>query len=266
MRSALLLAFVSLVACGSAETGSSYASTTTATSGATIDFAKDWSVTQSGALVPASTLTFRYDLDRLGKCRFVEYGQPAWAVLAYVSFDGHAPKTLVLAPHQGVTSGVVETTIPVPAASDVAFWFYASDDSGCVEWDSSYGQNFHFAIQKAQTPVIHFGGDWTTTVDGSIGPGTVLVDYDLSRAKCHGAQYGSDAYAVTMYSSIDGDAPQAQQVTTLADGVNFATPRSVSLPQGKHSLAIWFENDDVFGCHEWDSNYGANWVYAYDWH
>ena len=41
MRSALLLAFVSLVACGSAETGSSYASTTTATSGATIDFAKD---------------------------------------------------------------------------------------------------------------------------------------------------------------------------------------------------------------------------------
>lgn len=250
-----------LLACGPAATGTSTESTTT--SGATLDFAKDWSVTETGALVPASTMTLRYDLDRLGQCRFQEYGGPAWAVLAYVSFDGGAPKTLVLAPHTGVTGGIVEETIPVPAASDVAFWFYASDDSGCVQWDSNYGKNFHFAIQKSERPVIHFGAGWQNTVSGTVGPGTVLVDYDLSRAPCHGAQYGNDAYGVTMYASIDGAAPQAQTLTTLVDTVNFEQPAYVSLPQGDHQLSIWFENSDAFGCHAWDSNYGENYVYSY---
>ena len=260
MRKALPF-FALLFACGPAATGTSTESTTT--SGATIDFAKDWSITETGSLVPSSTMTVRYDLDRLGKCRFQEYGGPAWAVLAYVSFDGGAPKTLVLAPHQGVTSGIVEETIPVPAASDVAFWFYASDDSGCVQWDSNYGKNFHFSIQNAQPPVVHFGGDWQTTVTGAVGPGTVLVDYDLSRAQCHGAQYGSDAYGVTMWTSLDGGPAQGRTMTTLVDGVSFEQPAWISLPQGNHQLAVWFENNDVFGCHAWDSNYGQNYVFSY---
>jgi hypothetical protein len=260
MRKALLALL--LLACGSpaSETGSASAPST---GGAVVDFAGDFSVTESGDLVPAGSLTFRYDLGRLPKCRFVEYGQPAWSVLAYVSFDGRAPQALELAPNGGTTSGTVETTIPVPAAKDVAFWFYASDDSGCVQWDSRYGQNFHFGILPSPRPVIHFGGDWQNRVDGAVGPGTVLVDYDLSRAQCHGSQYGSDAYAVTMYTSIDGDTPQPQTITTLVDGRNFATPRYVSLPQGDHTLAIWFENTDVFGCHAWDSNYGNNYSFSY---
>lgn len=258
MRRALLA--VLLFACSSPVETSSQAAG--ATGGAVIDFGGDWSVTQSGDLVPAGTLTFRYDLGRVGKCRAIEYGQPAWAVLAYVSFDGGAPAALELGPSGGHTSGVVETTIPVPAASDVALWFYASDDAGCVEWDSRYGQNFHFAIQPSQRPVVRFGADWTTSVDGVVGPGTMLVDYDLSRAQCHGAQYGSDAYSVTMYTSIDGDTPQAQDMTTLVLGHRFATPRYVSLPQGDHTLAIWFENTDVFGCHQWDSRYGRNYLFT----
>ena len=262
MRRALLLPFVFLLACGSGpETASSSSQTTS--SGAVIDFAKDFSVTETGDIVPAGTLTVRYDLDRLSKCRLTEYGQPAWAVLAYVSFDGGAPKALVLGPKNGVTSGVVEKTIPVPAAKDVAFWFYASDDGGCTQWDSKYGENFHFPIQKSQRPVIHFGGDWQDSVDGTVGPGTVLVDYDLARATCRGVMYGNDAYAVTMWTSIDGQTPVAQTLTSLVDTVNFETPQYVSLPQGDHTLAIWFENTDAFGCHAWDSDYGQNYVYSY---
>jgi len=250
-----------LLACGSPSQTAAQSSSTT--SGAVIDFSSDWSVTESGDIAPGSTLTFRYDLDRLGKCRTTEYGQPAWAVLAYVSFDGAAPATLELAPSNGQTSGIVETTVPVPAANDVALWFYASDDGGCVQWDSRYGQNFHFSVEPAQVPVIHFGSDWQTTVSGAVGPGTVLVDYDLSRAQCRGIQYGVDAYSVTMYASIDGADPVSQDVTTLVDGHRFATPRYVSLPQGDHTLSIWFENDDVFGCHAWDSNFGVNWDFSY---
>ena len=257
-----LLLFGFLFACGGPQdTASSSARTT---SGASIEFAKDWSVTTNGTITAGGSLTFQYDLDRLGKCRFVEYGQPAWAVLGYVSFDGGQPTEMRLAPQNGTTSGTVSWTIPVQQAKDVAFWFYASDDSGCVQWDSNYGQNFHFAVQPSERPVIHFGGDWQNTVEnGSVGPGTVLVSYDLSRAQCRGNQYGSDAYGVTMWTSIDGDTPQSQSMVTVVDGRAFSTPRYVSLPQGDHSLAIWFENNDVFGCHAWDSNYGRNYVYSY---
>jgi hypothetical protein len=260
-------AMVLLASCSaSPETATSAASTTTTTSSATIDFAKDWSVTQTGTIAPAESLTFRYDLARLSKCRAVEYGQPAWAVLAYVSFDGGKATPLLLAPQNGVTSGVIEQTIPIPVASDVALWFYASDDHGCVEWDSKFGANFHFAVAKSQRPTIHFGGDWQTHVDGAIGPGTVLVDYDLSRAPCHSTYNGNDAFGVTMYASIDGATPDTYDMTTTVDARRFAAPRFVSLPQGDHTLAIWFENNDAYGCHSWDSAYGANYDFTYSWH
>ncbi len=257
-------ATVLLLACSAApDTGSASSRATTSSSSATIEFAKDWSVTQTGTIDPSHTLTFRYDLSRLSKCRLNEYGQPAWAVLAYVSFDGRAPTTLVLAPQNGVTSGVVEETIPVPVASDVAFWFYASDDGGCTEWDSQFGQNFHFPIVKAPVPTIRFGGDWQNRVGGSFGPGTVLVDYDLSRAPCRSTYNGNDAFGVTMYTSVDGEPATAQSMVTQVDARNFATPRFVSLPQGDHTLSIWFENSDSYGCHTWDSNYGANFAFSY---
>lgn len=263
MKLSLIVPSLLLVACSAAPETASESSRTTTTSGPTIEFAKDWSVTQTGTIDPTHSLTFRYDLDRLGKCRAVEYGQPAWAVLAYVSFDGRAPTTLVLAPQHGQTSGVVETTIPVPVASDVAFWFYASDDHGCVEWDSSFGQNFHFSIAKAPVPTIRFGGDWQNGVDGAIGPGTVLVDYDLARATCKSTYNGNDAFGVTMYESIDGQPATTQSMLTQVDARDFATPRFVSLPQGHHTLSIWFENNDAYGCHTWDSDYGANYSFSY---
>jgi hypothetical protein len=249
------------VACGAGPEVASESARST--SGALVEFGKDWSVTQTGTIAPATSLTFRYDLDRLPKCRAVADGVPAWAVLAYVSFDGRAPQSLELAPLHGVTSGVVETTIPVPVASDVAFWFYASDDHGCVEWDSRYGRNFHFPIEKSPRPTIRFGADWKNTQDGAVGPGTVLIDYDLSRAPCHATNGGNDAFSVTMYTSVDGDTPQAQDMTTPVGARRFEVPRYVSLPQGDHTLSIWFESTDVYGCHAWDSNYGQNFVYSY---
>ena len=245
----------------SPDTGSSAERTTTAA--ATITFAKDWSVTETGTITPGRDLTFSYDLSRLSKCRLTEYGQPAWAILAYVSFDGGAPTELVLAPQNGVTTGVVETTIPTPIAKDVAFWFYASDDGGCTEWDSSYGQNFHFAIAKAQDPTIHFGSSWSTTVVGSVGPGTVLVDYDFSRATCKSTYNGNDAFGVTMYASVDGATPDTFDMTTQVGARRFSTAHEIPLPQGDHTLSIWFENSDVYGCPTWDSAYGANYVFSY---
>lgn len=263
-RPALLLSILALTACSAAdETGSGSARTTTAS--ATIDFAKDWSVTQTGTISPGRALTFRYDLARLSKCRLTEYGMPAWSVNAYVSFDGGAPTELVLAPHTNQTlgTGIIETTIPIPVASDVAFWFYESDDGGCHDWDSSYGKNFHFPIVKAQDPTIHFAANWQTKVGGQIGPGTVLVDYDLSRATCRSTYNGNDAFGVTMYASVDGAPPDAIDMTTQVGARRFANPQTIPLPKGNHTLSIWFENSDVYGCHTWDSAYGANYDFSY---
>jgi len=265
MKLSLLFALAAAVtACSvDAQTGSTAAPTTT-TASATIDFAKDWSVTQTGTISPGHDLTFRYDLARLSKCRLTEYGQPAWSVNAYVSFDGGAPTELVLAPHtNGTNTGIIETTIPTPIASDVAFWFYESDDSSCHGWDSSFGKNFHFHIEPAQGPTIHFGSNWTTKVGGSIGPGTVLVDYDLSRATCRSTYNGNDAFSVTMYASVDGNAPDAIDMTTQVGARRFPHAQYVPLPKGNHTLSIWFENSDVYGCHTWDSSYGANYTFSY---
>jgi hypothetical protein len=263
MKLSLLFALAALTACSAdAQTGTDSERTTTA-SAATIDFAKDFSVTQTGTITPGRDLTFRYDLARLPTCRLVEYGQPAWAILAFVSFDGGAPTQLVLAPQNGTTTGIVETTIPTPIASDVAFWFYASDDGGCTQWDSSYGKNFHFHIETAQGPTIHFGSNWTTTVSGSVGPGTVLVDYDLSRATCRSTYDGNDAFGVTMYASVDGAPPDAIDMTAQIGARRFAKAQYVPLPKGDHTLSIWFENSDTYGCHTWDSAYGANYDFSY---
>lgn len=232
----------------------------------TIEFSGDWSVTRSGDLVPGRPATLRYDLARLGKCRATKYGLQAWAVAAYVSFDGAPPRELLLAPQNPNVnqSGVVEFQIPIPVAADLSLWFHGSDDSDCSEWDSKYGQNFHFAIQKPNAPVIRFGSGWTTSVDGIVHAGEdVIVDYDLSRAECRSTYNGNDAFGVTMWFSIDGGAAQSADMTRTVLTKKMASPARITLPHGSNSVAIWFENNDTYGCHSWDSAYGANYVWHY---
>lgn len=255
-----------LAACGSAPIDTSESSAQSTTQ-ATIDFAKDWSVTTAGGLLPGTNARLRYDLARLPKCRATKYGLQAWSVVAYVSFDGRAPREIVLAPLNVnvATQGVVEVPIPLPVASDMSVWFHASDAFGCSEWDSRYGKNFHFAIQKPNAPVIHFDANWSTWVDGIVHAGEdVIVDYDWSRVPCRSTYNGYDAFGVTMYYAIDHGSVQSQDMTQVVTMYKkMPALGRITIPHGTHHLEVWFENNDSYGCHSWDSQYGANYVWNY---
>lgn len=232
---------------------------------ATIELAKDWSVTAKGALVPGSSVTVRYDLARLGGCRATKYSLPAWAVAGYASF-GAAPLELLLAPQlpNGPQSGVVELTLPVPAERELSLWFHGSDETGCSQWDSRFGQNFRFPIQAPDAPVIRFKSDWTTSVDGLVHAGEdVLVAYDAARVTCRSSYNGNEAWGLTLSASIDHGASSSQDLAKPVLSRRALGLGRVTLPHGSHHLEIWFENTDTYGCHAWDSRYGANYVFDY---
>ena len=73
-------------------------------------------------------------------------GQPAWDIEARWSTDGgieHAQPVTAVVSGQRVG---VDITIDVPPGHDLALWFHNSDESGCSDWDSNWGHNFHFAL------------------------------------------------------------------------------------------------------------------------
>jgi hypothetical protein len=265
MRKPFFLFFVIVTACGSAgETTLDQTSSEIVLS--TITFAQDWSVTKSNDVQPAKAVALRYDLARLPNCRATKYGLQAWSVVAYVSFDGRAPQSIVLAPTSPYVAqtGIVETQIPVPIASDMAVWFHASDAFGCSEWDSKYGQNFHFAIAKPNAPVIHFDAGYNEWTDGIVHAGEdILVDYDWSRVPCRSTYNGYDAFSITMHYSIDNGAARSSDLFSVVGMKRMPAAARITIPHGAHHLAIWFENNDRSGCHAWDSDYGNNYNYSF---
>jgi Family of unknown function (DUF6209) len=153
----------------------------------------------------------------------------------------------------------------------MAIWFEATDDSGCTQWDSNYGGNFHFTVAAPTRSGIHFAADFTTSVTSAPGNDYALeggqwidVDYDFARLPaCRSYGPGNvPAWAVTMFYQIDGGAAVANDLDLRIDTSAVQQPGHIALPTGAQTLALWFENDDVYGCNAWDSDYGANYSFA----
>lgn len=122
---------------------------------ATLAFALDGSVTQSGALLAGSELRVDYDIGRLPTCRNTHNGFPAWDLVAHARFlpSGATVQGSVRAfwasfgvPTAQGYSVPFQTHIPAGTTS-VELWFENTSGAGsqCVAWDSVGGENYRYS-------------------------------------------------------------------------------------------------------------------------
>jgi hypothetical protein len=267
-RLACVLVVLALPACGGQlrNGDSEIASADTASPSPTLSFAADWSVTRSAPVVSGGTATIHYDLARLPKCRAQYQGGPAWGIVAYWAVDGGQAFTQAVEQYQGGVNVPIDVTFDVLPGSDLALWFFASDEFGCTQWDSNYGSNFHFAIE-AGAPAVHFR--WPVWSDDQSAPlqagSDFLVDYDIRRLPyCRqAAPNGVQSWDVTVGYRFDGGAAGSASLTSTPNQYQrVQAPARIAAPVGAQAVELWFENHDASGCQTWDSAYGAN--YRFD--
>jgi hypothetical protein len=257
----LLLVFLVAGCGGQVQNGASELRAAATTALPTLSFGADWSVTQSAPVVSGGKATVHYDIARQPRCRTWYMGQPAWDIEARWSSDGgieHAqPVTAVV---NGQRVGV-DITIDVPPGHDLALWFHNSDESGCSDWDSNYGRNFHFALAPG-APALHFAWPgWSWSVDGApAAGGDLVVDYDIRRQPyCRQDYNGLQTWDVTVGYRFDGGAAASASLTTTpTDYQRVQAPARLTVPAGARAMELWFENHDRTGCQTWDSSYGNN--------
>lgn len=228
-----------------------------------ITFDANWSVTQSAPLVAGQPAVFRYDTNRLPSCRATYNGSPAWAISAMYQADTSSTVPTLMVTNGSNASNPVDVPFTVPYGVDLAVWFHNSDDWGCSTWDSSYGQNYHFAIQSP--PTIHFNVDWTNPVAGTLKAGApIAIDYDVRRLSTCRSTYGSSpAWYVDVSYRFDGGTIYNASLSYVPGGAQGQqTPAVISAPAGAHQVEMWFTNGDVNGCQAYDSRYGQNYVFT----
>lgn len=101
-----------------------------------VRFLPDWSQEQVGDIRAGEPLQIEYDPARLPVCRAHRYGQPAWGLAAYIRFHPGGQEQ-----SGGLVPGPLEVSVP-DGATQVELWFNNTDHTGCVAWDSRYGQNY----------------------------------------------------------------------------------------------------------------------------
>ena len=229
-----------------------------------LEFDADWRVQQSNSVISGGKAIIRYDIRRLPNCRATYMSYPAWDILAHWSTDGGPAYSTSLTTVTSAGRVGTDVTIDVPPGRDFAMWFSASDESGCQQWDSSYGANFHFPTEPGP-PTIHFGyPGFDYRVDGTLAAGgAVMIDYDIRRLwECRQDVNGVQSWDVTVFYSFDGAPPQSASVTSMSDNGRVAAPALFAAPAGARALAVWFENSDGTRCTAWDSRYGANYAFT----
>ena len=227
-----------------------------------------WGYHGVNARTPGSLGYVVYDTSRLANCRATTDGVQAWAISAFVSVDGGVALSYPFP--TGVQGAAVQVPIEIPYGENMALWFEATDDSGCEQWDSNYGRNFVFSIDPAARAVVHFTSSWTTSVEAAPGEDdaleggtTVDIDYDFRRLpQCRSSYGASPAWSISMFTRVDGGTVTSEELEVTALGTRIQGPGHVRIPAGAKSIAFWFENDDAYGCNEWDSSYGANYTFA----
>jgi hypothetical protein len=101
-----------------------------------VRFLSDWTVKRDGELRGGEPLHIEYDPARLATCRASYRGQDAWSIAGYVRFHPSMKLESV-----GLKSGSASVDVPTDATK-IELWFNNTDNTGCVAWDSCYGQNY----------------------------------------------------------------------------------------------------------------------------
>lgn len=227
-----------------------------------VSFNADWSVTQTAHVVSGGKAIIHYDVARLPNCRAYYHGFPAWSISAYWAVDGGQTYTQPVVERDANNQlNPVDLTIDVPPGHDLAFWFHSSDEYGCNEWDSNWGNNFHFS-PDAGPGALHFrwpgwsAEEWPQLHSGQ----ELLVDYDIRRLPgCRQTYNGLQTWDVTVgYKFDDGTTGSASLTASPHDWERVAAVARITAPAHAQGLELWFENHDRTGCQMWDSALGAN--------
>ncbi len=131
--------------------------------------------------------------------------------------------------------------------------------AGCGSADvvAEAGESESAASSEA-TVVFH--ANWTTEVRGKLERGRRLkVLYASQRAKCQGTAYGQPAWSVIAHYRWNGGAVRTVQVAGLRSDPSAPEP-GIDLDQTGR-LEMWFQNNDRWGCNEYDSAFGQNYVF-----
>lgn len=114
---------------------------------------------------------------------------------------------------------------------------------------------------NAATTKIVFAKDKALEQSGSVAVGQSFeIDYDLSRLPaCRGNSGGGPGWNIYGWYQENNDAPHSFEVTKLsADGTDRVSKPATIKPSQGGKIQIWFQVTSVFGCTDYDSNFGAN--------
>jgi uncharacterized protein YraI len=231
-----------------------------------IRFDDQWNETASGTLLAGDKVRIDYDLDRLTACRGSTNGSEVWGVSGYASFDGAEPVAFGVSRLESGRVKPVVASLDIPAsATTVELWFAINNRWGCIAYDSNDNQNYRFAIKRGATgAVLSFDADWSESQSDAIRTGdSVVVHYDPARlAQCESSSGGHATWSITAYWRVDGGTTKSLRVTreTATATVEAADPK-LTIPTGSE-LELWFQANNVYGCHQYDSNSSANYHFA----
>ncbi|MGE0403633.1 MAG: DUF6209 family protein [Kofleriaceae bacterium] len=232
-----------------------------------LTFDDSWRETADGPIVAGSPIRIAYDLDRLQDCRGETGGSEVWGATGYASFDGGEPKTFAVSRLDGGRVVAVEAELDVPStATSVDLWFSSSNRWGCIAYDSNESANYSFEVeQRSDTAVLAFDADWTESQSGAVaGGGKVIVHYDPDRlSQCAGSSGGTAQWSVTGYYQVDGGTVKSLSVTRANGPDLVPSDPTITVPNGSE-LSLWFEATSRWGCHAYDSDFGANYRYDID--
>jgi hypothetical protein len=195
-------------------------------------------------------------------------GKPGFTITGFASINKKPAKTFYVAGHSSDPTRTTTESIAVDEAGDLAVWFQVTNASGCSNYDSDLGKNYHFAV--APSPVsssrIVFDADPSRAprATGALTAGTKIeIDYPEARlAGCRGSLAGgAPAWTVTGFASINGEPAKSFYVAGYSpDPSQTGKKPIVELPRAGR-LSLWFQVTSRYGCQAWDSNLGSNYTF-----
>lgn len=113
-------------------------------------------------------------------------------------------------------------------------------------------------------PTVTFNADYSQAASGTLYAGAYArVRYDLDRiTNCRGESGGSDVWGASGNAMFDDGSIKTFAVSRLIDGKATAVDAEIVLPPSTSHVEFWFEANDKWGCHTYDSDYGNNYSFA----
>lgn len=136
------------------------------TPGPTLTFAADFSISAGGPVVGGRSVVVNYDIARLPRCRQTYNGAPTWSVMANATFlPMNVRQSASVVDHTTQPSSSTPATFFAPeGATEMVLYFQNNDRASCSDYDSNFGNNFHFAVADQ-------GPEWMGNVAVSLSRG-----------------------------------------------------------------------------------------------